>query len=303
MDNVLIEYTSVNGIFFQHRVMNRDYLVKPATHDYCELLYVVKGKVGLSINNTYVEVGENEVAMIGKNVYHTTRMFEGVCTELMVLGVPTELLPPFAGLDFIQAATNSPAWAYCIPSDISIKNGLLVYYQAINDLVMQKNLAYMDAFITAEIIRLVAYLNISVDETMGKNIFQLDDKDKNLLDACLLYINANITKNLTLDDIAQAVHFSKSYIQHTFKRQMGTSVSGYISTQKMTIARSLLTNNEAPSEVAEKLGYEYYTTFSVKFKRFYGMSPKDISKGIYIQNMDMEDIERLNLLARKKSEK
>jgi len=59
---------------------------------------------------------------------------------------------------------------------------------------------------------------------------------------------------------------------------MSTFSIQYFLQQKMKIAKSLLLQNENPSEVFYKIGYENHSSFSKSFKQVYGLSPKQFQK-------------------------
>lgn len=46
----------------------------------------------------------------------------------------------------------------------------------------------------------------------------------------------------------------------------------------MEIAKSLLLQNEIPSEIFYKVGYENHSSFSQSFKQIYGISPKEFQQ-------------------------
>ncbi len=305
MDIIKIVYESADGIFVQNRVMNREYIVKPSSHTNYELVYIVRGKVGLTINNNYVECQEGEVMMVETKTYHIQRMFEGVETELQVVECNPNLFPHFVKLDFSRANRAIPFGGNRIPLQ-DVKNAKLAgYFKKIVHLAKRRNLPYKDTLILSEILKLVAAINLLLDEKVqsGPLDREEDKRKRNLFEACINFINANVSRTINLDDIAAAVHFSKSYVQHVFKQKMGMSVSAYVNAQKMSIARSLLVNDESPMSVAQKLGFEYYTTFSVKFKQYYGVSPKDIKKTGFQINTDMEELDKVKELLSIKEKK
>ncbi len=292
MDIVKVAYESANGIFVQNRILNREYVVKPTSHAHCEMVYILRGKVGLTINNDYVECGEGEIIVLDAKVYHSQSMFEGVETELQVVEFNPALMPSFVRLDFTRAGSGTPFGGNRISAEVAKANNLSSYFKHIVTLAKRRNLLYKDSLILAEILRLITAINVHLDETIESRLLTEEDKRKrNLFEACVSYINKNVTQPIRLEDIAAAVHFSKSYLQHVFKQKMGMSISAYINAQKMSIARSMLASDESPLLVAQKLGYEYYTTFSVKFKQYYGVSPKDVRKVPFQVNLNFEKVD------------
>lgn len=87
-------------------------------------------------------------------------------------------------------------------------------------------------------------------------------------------VELNVTNNLTLEELAFLCHMSVSTFRRKFMKLYQLPPSQYFLRQKMKIAQSLLLNEENPSEVYYKVGYESHSGFSQSFKQLYGMSPK-----------------------------
>ncbi|KEO75436.1 helix-turn-helix transcriptional regulator [Anditalea andensis] len=91
-------------------------------------------------------------------------------------------------------------------------------------------------------------------------------------------VEKNITNNLTLSELAFLCHTSVSTFKRKFVKLYGINPSQYILQRKMEIAASLLLQNENPSEVFHKVGYESHSSFSQSFKQVYGISPKQFQQ-------------------------
>mgnify|MGYP004512996363 CR=1 FL=1 len=91
-------------------------------------------------------------------------------------------------------------------------------------------------------------------------------------------VELNITNNLTLEELAFLCHTSVSTFKRKFIKLYNIAPSQYFLQQKMEIAKSLLRQNEHPSEVFYKVGYENHSSFSKSFKQVYGVSPKEFQQ-------------------------
>lgn len=98
-----------------------------------------------------------------------------------------------------------------------------------------------------------------------------------LVDKVSSYININFGReDLSLDGIAGQVHLSSNYVSTLFKKYCGMNISDYIIKVRMDHADRLLeTTNFKTYEIAEKIGYTNAQYFSVLFKKFHGMTPKE----------------------------
>lgn len=100
-------------------------------------------------------------------------------------------------------------------------------------------------------------------------------KDKGgRMETVLRYIAENITKKLSVEEVAETVGMSEKYFISYFRKVVGESPYSYITAHKMEMAYNrLATGKYHVYEVAEMLGYSDIYTFSKAFKRYYGKSP------------------------------
>ena len=97
--------------------------------------------------------------------------------------------------------------------------------------------------------------------------------DKNFVNA-LKYINANISKPLTLEDIAQRVYLSPSYLSRLFKNYFNVNFIDYINVRKVALAQDRLALSAAPiNELSHRLGFSQASYFTKIFKQKCGLTP------------------------------
>jgi YesN/AraC family two-component response regulator len=82
------------------------------------------------------------------------------------------------------------------------------------------------------------------------------------------YIESNLHKNFTLNDIASHLKQNKSYLSTQFKKEVGTTVSAYITNRKLDEAKQLLSATDLTIvEIANTLGFcnqSYFTAVFLK---------------------------------------
>lgn len=91
-------------------------------------------------------------------------------------------------------------------------------------------------------------------------------------------VELNITNNLTIEELAFLCHTSVSTFKRKFVKIYNLVPSQYFLQQKIEMAKLLLLQNENPSEVFYKVGYENHSSFSQSFKRVQGISPKQFQE-------------------------
>ncbi len=89
----------------------------------------------------------------------------------------------------------------------------------------------------------------------------------------LRYVNEHLTENLQLETLAKQFFMSKNHLTKLFKDATGSTVANYILQKRMSLAKGMLRAGEPATLVAEKLGYEEYTSFYRNYKKVFGFSP------------------------------
>ena len=97
------------------------------------------------------------------------------------------------------------------------------------------------------------------------------DADFNML---LYNIQHNLSDRITLDSLAEQVHFDKSYLTARFKESLGTSPIRYVNHLRIERAKTLLaTTDDSITQIAKTVGFSSIHYFSRYFKEKEGITP------------------------------
>lgn len=89
------------------------------------------------------------------------------------------------------------------------------------------------------------------------------------------YIETHMDEDLSLDKIANALHYSKFYLARIFAEETGSTVYRYIQGRRLTLAAWKLVETKRPIvEIAYEAQYDSQQAFTLAFKRVYECTPK-----------------------------
>ena len=90
------------------------------------------------------------------------------------------------------------------------------------------------------------------------------------------YVQKNLSKKLTLKQIANSVGYSPNYCDTLFKSHTGVSILNYVIERRISEAKLLLSEGILSlKEISETIGFEDYNYFSRTFKKKSGYSPSE----------------------------
>jgi AraC family transcriptional regulator len=115
------------------------------------------------------------------------------------------------------------------------------------------------------------YSSLNVDPFREKS--RPKGLDSRRLQRVIDYINANLTKDITLEELAAAASLSRFHFSRMFKVTMGQSPSRFIGQLRLDLAKSLLTAGRSIADVAHDCGFSSESNFVRSFRRATGHTP------------------------------
>lgn len=88
------------------------------------------------------------------------------------------------------------------------------------------------------------------------------------------YIRANITRELTLEEVAGRAGYTEYYFARKFYKETGTRINDYIKEVKIEYAKiQLLTTSKGIQEISDSLNFSNRNYFSRVFREIVGITP------------------------------
>jgi AraC-like DNA-binding protein len=106
----------------------------------------------------------------------------------------------------------------------------------------------------------------------------------------IVFINKNHTNRISCRDVAKHVCLSRNHFAELFKRETGSTVTGFLNYVRITRAGKLIREHpeETFSAIAEEVGFSDVYYFSRIFKRITGRSPRRFRKSCHIHHRSGE---------------
>lgn len=250
---------------------------QPHWHLELEVILMVKNCYDVIIQNEKYHLNEHDILLITPGTVHSINSPDIGERFIMLFD-----LSPLYQMDEFQTALNLIQPALQITHNNSI-------YPVIRSLLTNivdeynNNKILSEALIYSTLIQI--FVNISRNEVY-KRINQSDyhnihhDYIEKLLYACN-YIASHYNEDLSLEEVASVVGFSKFHFSRLFKKFTNTTFYNYLVAQRIYKAELMLANSDTKIlDIAMSTGFNSISTFNRIFKSTKGCSPSDFRKSI-----------------------
>jgi len=126
---------------------------------------------------------------------------------------------------------------------------------------------------------LCAWINRALRD-FTDSVYALRSRRKNTkAQIALRYIEENYRRQITVADVAKAVHLSPSRAAHLFRECMDVSIIDYLTQVRIGRAKErLLSGDDGCATIGFEAGYNSQSYFIRSFKRLAGMTPRQFRR-------------------------
>ena len=248
--------------------LSQDYHI----HDEYEILYVMKGQVLYNIIDKQYTLNPGDMILIPKNTLHKIANPKEN-TKRIVLSFSDEYVSHYS-----TPKTNLLTVFNKVKESKIHKISFSTQYKKI----LENNLLQLCQLFTSKEYGSDIIYNLRFAQTMLliNSSFQalredyIPNEDDTVISSISNYIEKNIDKKITLNDISNHTSLSISRIAHLFKEKTGITIIQYITKKRLVLAKNLLRKGMPINDIYQECGFQDYTSFFRTFKKEYSITPK-----------------------------
>ena len=220
----------------------------PHTHNFFELLFFIHGNAQISLADRSLYATFSDALLFPPKTLHTEHLQINHRQEIYCLQVRC-------------AETR-------IPEVLHIQDRHQQIRLILDGLFAEYHSGSCDAQVVNAYMRALAAI-------MARN-FYFGDAPSHPVDYCRMYMRHNLAEEITIQQMADLIHVSRSYLNQLFIRHAGVSPMQYLLNIRIDAAKSLLmTTDRRVSDIAEEVGFHSPKYFCATFHRCTGMSPRE----------------------------
>lgn len=227
-------------------------------HNDFELIYFVSGEVDYTVEHNTQHLNEGDFILIAPGKYHNASVNSSVPYDRYVFRFPTQMVTKEL---YDLLITKEPFFTGCQ------KIGMFATYF---DLYYDKySGTILDTLIMGEMLKILGLI------CYATSTYPLNSAG--MVDEIIRYVNVNIHKPMTLDDIAAHCRVSKPIVGVEFKKAVGVTLMKYVAIKRALATTQAIASGMRKAEAARAFGYQDYSTFYRGYQR---LKNEDYKKSI-----------------------
>lgn len=245
------------------------------THDYYELVVVLRGSYKQCVNGSRFEHGKGQVCLLPPGTLHREEL-QGWEDRVLFIGVRTdffesELCPRInkALLEMLYSKKKSQYSHQFFVFSLSDNKKVQTLLLKIMEEDMLKESGH-HMVIKGYLVRLIEELSGYTEWNCFKQ--SRAETEERLTKEILCYMEQHLT-TVTKNELGAYFHFNPDYLGRFLLKKTGNTYSENLNSMRMERAVKLLYEGESVNSVIQKLGFSNKGHFNKILKKYYGMLP------------------------------
>lgn len=229
-------------------------------YEYC-ILYCIEGCGWYRTNGNILSINAGDVFFLFKNVEHSYGSDSKKPWSMYWICFTGESAPYY--ISTLKVSPENPVLHIGIRSNIIMDVNSI--FNTLND-----GYGYIQLIHASSVARQIL-------ASVIKDQIDIKDEKSNMISIKKIidYMQSNIDKKLSLDELSDYSNLSKYYFIHMFKRIAGYTPLDYFVRLKIQKASELIVGSTISiNKISELLGYDNYNYFSLVFKKIMGCPPQ-----------------------------
>ena len=237
-------------------------------HDFHKIIVFISGKVTYHIEGKAYHLKPRDILLVSQGAIHKPEIDPSVPYERYIFWIRDDLSCQELNTCFQKANDRS---FNLVRADSALQERLKDLLPEIEQTLQNKH--FGDTVLrNALFTQFMIYINrifLRTSSSPDKKTYSSDTQVEQLLK----YINRNLSENLSIDQLANRFFFSKYHMMRKFKNETGYTIHNYITSKRLLMARSLISQGIPVMKAALASGFRDYTTFVRAYKKQFGKAP------------------------------
>ena len=255
-------------------------------HEFCKILLLVSGSGGYYIDGQRYLLQAGDIVLLGSRSIHRPELDTAVPYERIIIYISPEYLQRWSTADCDLLSIFSGEQGHVLRLKDSRKRQLFQLAATLEQDLARDEFG-REILSSAGLLRLLVELGRTQNrgEAFGPSpVMPRSDRIREILQ----YIDAHLTEDLDIGELAQTFFISKYHMMRLFRQETGTTIHLYVTQKRLMLAKALIDGGMRATEACYRCGFRSYSSFTRACAKHFGTTPTGRTDSQFIREEEME---------------
>lgn len=255
-------------------------------HEFCKILLLVSGSGGYYIDGQRYLLQAGDIVLLGSRSIHRPELDTAVPYERIIIYISPEYLQRWSTADCDLLSIFSGEQGHVLRLKDSRKRQLFQLAAALEQDLARDEFG-REILSSAGLLRLLVEIGRTQNrgEAFGPSpVMPRSDRIREILQ----YIDAHLTEDLDIGELAQTFFISKYHMMRLFRQETGTTIHLYVTQKRLMLAKALIDGGMRATEACYRCGFRSYSSFTRACAKHFGTTPTGRTDSQFIREEEME---------------
>ena len=237
-------------------------------HEFCKLLLLRSGSGGYMVEGRRYSLEAGDVVLIGSRCVHRPE-FTDAC-ERVIIYISPEFLRRSSGGGCDLEAVFSGAGGHVLRPGEKARRQLFGLADRLEGELSREDYGHV---ILGSVLLLQLLVEVGRVQRSAAALPGPIQPGNSRIQDILRYLDANLTEDITIDQLSEAFYISKYHMMRLFRRETGQSIHSYLSDRRLLHAKDLIAGGMSATESCFRSGFRSYSAFTRAYAKRFGSTP------------------------------
>ena len=238
-------------------------------HEFCKLLLLVSGTGGYSVGGQRYALQPGDIVLVGSRAVHRPEFAPDKPYERIIVYIDPEFLRQRSTADCNLSEIFRGEYTHVLrsgswPALFSLASELeqILSGEAYGRVILSEG----------ALLRLLVEIGRGQASSGSQSPGSIAPTDKRVVQL-MDYIRTHAAEDLSIDALAEQCYMSKYHMMRLFREETGLSIYGFLTQQRLALARALISSGMRATEAAFQSGFSTYSSFTRAYGKHFGATP------------------------------
>ena len=240
-------------------------------HEFYKVLLLVSGSGSYTVEGCRYGVQSGDIVLVGSHSVHRPEIEPGAAYERIILYLSPEFLRRTSGPNCDLTECFRGQGGHVLRPGEAERKQLFSLAASLERELGEEGYGQR-ILCTGAVLELLVRIGRSLLRGESPRPGPLTPANERVA-AIIRYLDRHLTEDIAIDDLSERFYLSKYHMMRLFRRETGTTIHGYLTERRLSLARELMLGGMNATDACFRSGWRSYSSFTRAYAKHYGSTP------------------------------